>query len=1413
MHAILLPLLLLNFSALPAQTGHGPTTDPQEKRAATLNQQGAQAAQDSDYRGAAEAFAAAVKLEPNNEQYLANLAAARMWLKAIPQAIMALRGAAKIAASNDAYDRVIQYQQQIWRVMYTQPAWANEKRLAAAKLPETPGVQDAVKRYQALYQKAQNLLGQGKLDEALPQAQEAVQIALEHLGAEHSFTTVAQNLQGDIFRMSGNFAEARLAYEHAVRGAITSLGAGHPDTLVYMNNLGATDEAEGALRSAERNYRRVYNTARKVLGENSFVTLTYINNLGLLLHKRGQSKKAITILDAVYRRKVKLLGPEHFDTLAVLLNLARVLGATGKKKSTLQLMARGYALSAATLGEKHPLHIAFREELAQRTDLNDPVNVFTIIRQQLGAKAPLTIAAMGGAGHALAVRGKFDAAEKLLLRVLEYERLQHGERHEKTWMALNALADFNAIAGRYPKAEKLFNTAFTQMRDVLGVEHADTLRVAGNLSLIKEKRADYDAANTIALRVLETAQKTLGPQRPDTLSYMNNLALIAGARGESKYSAELYAKVLKARTTLLGASHQDTLQSTHNLAMAYHRLGRFEAARALERTALQGRKTTLGENHPDTLRSLSALGTLSMPLGDYAEAQGYYENALERQRQVLGENHPETLDTMGDLAALLITQERLDKAKDLLVVLIERRKNILGPLHPSTLSSINNLAIVHQRQLHVQRAEKIFLKLLKAYKAAGFEHHPTILAPINNLATIYSDMQQPSKSIPLYLRAIALSTELLSPEHTDTLTFKENLAVDYDTLGQRKKALALHTSVLASRRRLLGNSHPHTLTSLTNLAIHHEAQGHMDEAAVLWHESLRQTSVFLDRILWSADSATREAYINDLGYLRSRLLSFLVQRGGHEAATEALNFALLRKGLLLKIAAESTALMKASKDPQVAADVAALNASRRVLAQSALRNVVGSNDNAAKRAREMELLQEKIEKLERKIGRSLSRVARTHTQVSPADVASRLSSSQVLIEYLNFTRTDLRTGRPIDLALAAVVVHKDQPPTLIDLGNFRNISENIETFRKLLQSPDNLQETTAVSYKLYTKLFYPLKDAIGSATDLLVIPDGTLHLIPFAALRNSPDAKGKYLVQTHRIVQMSSSRDLVLPPPAGGAKPGVIFSAPDYKIGEPNTPSTTRGKQLSDLYFAPLPGAAIEGKLLNTLMRQHHIPVQHYFGGEATEQRLSRLVSSPRFLHLATHGFFLDAETAQNQARTRGLFLGRRNENGVLYAHPTKASSSYRDNSKGFGNLLRSGLAFSGANKGLQGARLAGDTDGVLTAYEALALDLRGTELVVLSACDTGLGGVKRGEGVYGLRRAFQEAGAQAVLSTLWSIDDNITQTFMQRFYTAVLAGDRPATALRRVQIGLFSQDGPDRLDTRYGHPYYWAPFVLVGPP
>ena len=314
----------------------------------------------------------------------------------------------------------------------------------------------------------------------------------------------------------------------------------------------------------------------------------------------------------------------------------------------------------------------------------------------------------------------------------------------------------------------------------------------------------------------------------------------------------------------------------------------------------------------------------------------------------------------------------------------------------------------------------------------------------------------------------------------------------------------------------------------------------------------------------------------------------------------------------------------------------------------------------------------------------------------------------------------------------------------------------------------------------------PLRSLLSAPTNvphLLISPDGMLNLLPFAALVNEKD---QYLIEGYAISYLTSGRDLLrLQVERPQKNDALILADPDFDLN-PRANTMTIAKRGSTRRTSQSPAGLVRGssddfskwsayrlfetakeaEAIKSLLPQSSLLVRE----KATKAALQQ-IAAPGILHVATHGFFLEDVQANNAQST------------VQIPDP----------------LLRSGLILAGFNQ----HRAEGD-NGVLTAKEAAGLNLWGTKLVVLSACETGVGEVKNGEGVYGLRRALMLAGAQTQVMSLWQVDDVATRAWMTNYYTGLKQGLGRSEAARQVQLKLLQQK-------KWQHPYFWAGFISSG--
>jgi CHAT domain-containing protein len=412
--------------------------------------------------------------------------------------------------------------------------------------------------------------------------------------------------------------------------------------------------------------------------------------------------------------------------------------------------------------------------------------------------------------------------------------------------------------------------------------------------------------------------------------------------------------------------------------------------------------------------------------------------------------------------------------------------------------------------------------------------------------------------------------------------------------------------------------------------------------------------------------------------------------------------------------------------------------------------------------------------------------------------AASLPQGSALLEYIAYTDSPLLpkpgappSQKPGELRYLALLLFPDGSSRALDLGPAAPIDRAVQRLHAALSKKTS--SYLSASKALESLLFQPLLPLLPNTRRLFIAPDGQLHLVPFAALHDGRS----FLLDSFDITYLSSGRDLLRPREERSPSRSVVVVAdPDFTsapspLGSPSVDERSASlepffsslrEELPDIPWAPLPGTRKEAIAIQRLFPH----AQLLLGPQATKQALLTL-ETPGVLHVATHGFFLEDSSASPSSRAVSHF-GALAETGPQRLPPEP--------------LLRSGLMLAGAHSPSPQGASPRREDSLVTALELAGLNLWGTQLVVLSACDTGRGDLKRGQGVYGLRHALQVAGAQTVVSSLWKVDDDTTQQLMEGYYQNLLAGQGRTSALRDTMRAL-RRSRP--------HPYFWAPFIALG--
>jgi CHAT domain-containing protein/Tfp pilus assembly protein PilF len=992
--------------------------------------------------------------------------------------------------------------------------------------------------------------------------------------------------------------------------------------------------------------------------------------------------------------------------------------------------------------------------------------------------------------------------------------------------------------GNYVAAEPLYKQALEIRRTVLGERHPAFAKSLNNLALLYYSTGEYAAAEPLFKQALEIKRAALGEQHPDFATGLNNLAALYDLIGDYVAAEPLYKQTLEITRATLGEQHPDFAQSLDNLAVLYHSMGNYAAAEPLCKQAMEIRRTVLGEQHPAFAQSLNNLAALYRLMGNYAAAEPFYKQAMEIRCAVPGEQHPDFAQSLDNLAELYRSMGNYAAAEPLCKQAIEICCAALGEQHPNFSTSLGNLALLYESMGNYSAAEPLYKQAMEIKRAALGEQHPDYAQSLDNLAGLYRLMGDYDAAELFYKQAMEIRRTVLGARHPDFATNLNNLAVLCSSKGGYAAAEPLCKQALEIYRAALGEQHPDFAASLNNLATLFAATNRETEAMKMMEQALAIDDRMIGQIFSISSENQRTAYLQTIRHRLDAFLSIVTK--GLLASTEAVRFALSlvlrRKAIEAEALATQRDAVLGGRYPEVAPQLREITMMRTQIAQKAL-----SGPGKEGLQTHQQLLVEwnaKKEKLEAELVHQVPEM-NLEQKLRAADrqtVGLALPEGASLIEFVRFDVFDFKAvpargesqWKPARYLAFVLPAREPDNLQMIDLGEAEPIDQMIATFRSAITDDPEIrgkrdlgallsesvgEPNISNGTLLRAALFDPLLPAIGNRKRLLLAPDGDLTRLPFEAL---PTDDGRRLIDDYQVSYLGVGRDVLRFGATSSGQPAAALVAadPDFDLdaGQAHAQATSetagalhnarrvsREIHTGDLeHLGRLPGTRVEGERIARMLG-----VKPLLGEEAMEARI-KACRSPRILHLATHGFFLADQRRDPNQELRGLgLLGGQAGDG--FAQMSEMPSE-RMSGPGMENpLLRSGVILAGFKTWLKGGSLPAEAeDGLLTAEDVSGLDLLATELVVLSACETGLGEVRTGEGVFGLRRAFVLAGAKTLVMSLWKVPDEATRELMEDFYRRILRGEPRAEALRQAQL---------EMKKKYPDPFYWGAFICQGEP
>lgn len=856
--------------------------------------------------------------------------------------------------------------------------------------------------------------------------------------------------------------------------------------------------------------------------------------------------------------------------------------------------------------------------------------------------------------------------------------------------------------------------------------------------------------------------------------------------GQYAMAREWGEKALDAWKGLSGTHTMDYAQCLSELAGYHSHLGDYAGALRIGTEAMELRKELAGEQSAEYAQSLNNIARYHSYEGNYIKAVSLGREAMQLRATLFGKESKEYAASVSNLAGYHSRLGNFDKALTLGTEALDIRRRVAGEESADYAQSLNNVAKYHYYLGHYDEAISMGTEALRLRRQLLGERHPDYATTLSNLADYYMKQGNLAQAMRHGTQAMAIRREVLGENHPEYAESVSNIASYHYALGNTDEAIAYGRQAMTLRQRLLGDDHLSYAHSACKMAIYFAANEQTDSAdAYALKATARYTANVMHTFADLTPSERDKFWHRVKPWFTNTLLRLTSAHPTPSMVGSALNGTLLAKGLLLNSELEMTNLLMESSDSTMISAYQALQANRAMLVRMQERP-------PHQRTVNIDSLQRVITHQERRLVKR-SKTYGNYTKslvIGWQDVVKNLKSNDAAIEFACFQDNDGNEQYG-----AFVMTAKAPHPTWVALTDARHIEA---------VGAKDIYTTT----KLSQLIWQPLSPYLDKATRVYFAPAGELYNIGIEALPHW-DGSGEPVGDHWTLFRLSSTRELVLQRHQAAQEPSVtIFGGITY---DDATKSGQRKKKRAAKY---LPGTKKEAEEIARNFSEHGIQTTLYIGADASETAFKQLSGhAPTLVHIATHGFYwTDSEVRKGSLDEKMAFLTMYDEMDA----PDQA-------------LVRSGLLFAGANEALTGEEETGHENGVLTAKEISVLDLRGTDLLVLSACQTALGKIT-GDGVFGLQRGLKKAGAKSLLMTLWKVDDVATRQLMTFFYGYLLQGMGKHEALRLAQHDLRTMTEADNGNRSRRHaissrqkrarraakkpifddPYYWAAFILL---
>jgi CHAT domain-containing protein/Tfp pilus assembly protein PilF len=1250
-------------------------------------------------------------------------------------------------------------------------------------------------------------------EEAANCYQDAMTIRTKVLGELHPDVGIALNSLGMLLESRAQYEQALAVFQRALRVAESAYGAEHPVTATVHNNLGGLLKEMDRPQQAREHYARALEIVRQAPGDRRAQAAGFLANLGSLLEQQRLYDQARQTLEESLAICRQIYDAPHPDTAHALNNLGKVAAAVGDAAAARKLYDEALAILREAQGERHPETLqVLLNCAAQRQAAGEWQEARALFEQALKTLVesyeptyPLTANARDGLGGVLIELGEYAAAADRLDQALQAYREAFGETSAHVARVRQRRGFLLLKQGDYLAARQQLEAALRIREQLPGDQNVDIAETLDRLSQVMTALGEAASAVQLVERGLERLEP-FATAEPLTAARLRASRAYARHRtGEFLAALAEYEEVLPIFRRELGSRHPETAAILNNVADLLRVLGEYGAAESLHREALEVRRAVYGDQHLETAGSLNNLGLLMHEMGDDARARKHLEAALSICEQMPGDEHPYTGTTLGNLCTVFTSMGDEALARRCGERAVKILRATLGERHLETAVAEGNLARALLNSQQPADAQPYLERAAETVRQTLGDQHPEYGAALLVLGYLHELLDDHATAAARYAEAYQVYLRGYEGRHANAALCLDALGTIYLMHGRHADAATCFERSLTTRRQILSETHPQIAASYHLMGTAHYWQGNPAESIRWVRKSLELSRSHLDLLSFAQSERQQLKLFRAVQYRLNDYLSLAQQTD--EDASAAYEYVLAWKGSVFR---HQQQMRLAAGDQEAVALMAALRSTASRLAALTLMSPAADQRDAW--LEQLEELGAEREQLETRLA-DRSAAFRQTRPATAARLAQILPEDTVLVDFVEYAYSPLPvagqgTEPELERRFAAFAVRRDRPVVRIELGPAAPINQAVEAWRRECQQGASAAASVAThAEELHRLVWQPLQAHVGDAATVLLSPDGVLARFPFAALPGSQ--AGSYLLEDLALVVLPVPADLprwlsedrdAVPQPSLLLVGDVDF---DAQLEPPTTvEAAISAAERRPFSFGRLPGAAREIAEVESLFRQR-MPdrtINVLSGTAATRQAFLDHAARHTVVHAATHGFFLPDHVPRYSRSDvlRGLrLLGDPDERFGPAAF-------------GFHPGLLSGIAFAGANR-------AGPADsdaavGVLTALELAAADLSGVDLLVLSACETGLGELAGGQGVLGLQRACQIAGVRTTVTSLWKVEDDATRRLMLRFYENLWdKSQSPSAALRDAQLWLMNTAADGTAAPQRRPPRAWVAFTVSG--